>query len=221
MIDRLFSLRLPRISFAGLAAVLTLGLAACLSTPHQQPVPFASDFIESPTVHSHAVRFVPYDTALSEVEHVRLTGFVLGVRPDQADRVIVSGGGALAEPRVAAVAGALGEAGVFVAERRPVAGDHPTVVVTVERESLIPVRCQPGAVPLFSDYRMAPPPGCANDLALARMIANPDDLTHGREVGPADGTGSVMAVGRYRADTGGILAQRRPLIVYGSTEGGS
>lgn len=201
------------------AVGLALGLSACLSTPHQQSMPQASDFIESPSVHNHAVRFSPYDVVLTEAERVRLAGFVLSVRPDEADRVTVSGGGLLAQERVATVAGALGEAGVFVAERRPQPGDHPTVVVAVHRETLIPVRCQPGPVPLFDTLRPIAPPGCANDLALARMIADPADLTHGRSMGAADGPGSVLAIDRYRTDTGGILAERRALIVYGATEG--
>lgn len=228
MIDKSTSIRLGPVRFGTLrrllvafvASGLTVGLlSACLSNPRQQSLPQASDFIESPSIHSHAVRFTPYDATLSEAEQIRLTGFVLGVRPEDADRVTVSGGGLLAEPRVAVVAAALAEAGVFVAERQPVATEHPTVVIAVHREALIPVRCQPGSVPSFNDGRPLAPPGCANDLALARMVADPADLTHGRGVGPADGVGSVLAIGRYRTDGGGILAQRRGLIIYGATEG--
>ena len=64
----------------------------------------------------------------------------------------------------------------------------------------MPTVCMPAAVPGYSDTAMVPPPGCANAINLARMIANPGDLYVGADPGAADGNAMVSAVERYRND---------------------
>ena len=40
--------------------------------------------------------------------------------------------------------------------------------------------------------------GCWNEANLARMVADPRDLTRGRGLGPADGSREALAVEKYR-----------------------
>lgn len=204
-----------------LAAVAAFGLGACLPTPHQQSMPLAADFITAPTQHSHEVVFALDEVALSEAEQMELTSFVLGVRPRPDDRVSLSGGGLRADQRFDVVTRALAADGVGVDDILPEPDGARAVTVTVRRETIIPVRCQPGGVPLYDTLRPVTPPGCAIDVNLARMVANPDDLTHGRTVGAADGQGSVLAIDRYRTDQAPApLSDRRPLIAVGTGSGG-
>lgn len=41
---------------------------------------------------------------------------------------------------------------------------------------------------------------CAQQYNLAKMIAQPKDLVHGRRAGPADANPSILGIERYRQD---------------------
>lgn len=55
------------------------------------------------------------------------------------------------------------------------------------------------------------PPGCANDLNLQLMVANPQDLTRGQEMGPARAA-PVANAARERLDDRGRANERRALL---------
>ncbi|KAA0018269.1 hypothetical protein F0A16_11165 [Salinicola corii] len=55
------------------------------------------------------------------------------------------------------------------------------------------------------------PPGCANDLNLQLMVANPQDLVRGREMGPPM-AGPVADAARERLDDRGRANERRAML---------
>ncbi len=55
------------------------------------------------------------------------------------------------------------------------------------------------------------PPGCANDLNLQLMVANPQDLTRGQEMGPAQAA-PVANAARERLDDRGRANERRAML---------
>lgn len=55
------------------------------------------------------------------------------------------------------------------------------------------------------------PPGCANDLNLQLMVANPQDLVRGREMGPPM-AGPIANAARERLDDRGRANERRAML---------
>ena len=45
--------------------------------------------------------------------------------------------------------------------------------------------------------------GCANEINLGLMVADPNDLVRGRPLAPADAERSALAVQKYRTDSDG------------------
>lgn len=67
--------------------------------------------------------------------------------------------------------------------------------------------------------------GCTNAANLRGMVANPNDLTQGRPLGPADGERETNAVRTYEQgqvkDFGDQNAPRPLFVMPGATTGGS
>lgn len=75
------------------------------------------------------------------------------------------------------------------------------VRVVVNRYVVVPPNCPNWSKPATSDYNNQPMSnlGCATTANLGSMIADPSELIRGRTPGPADATGSSLAIQRYRA----------------------
>lgn len=187
--------------FAPMAvAVVLLILPGCYPRETHYSVPISSAYQTGETQYFHAVRFGGNSVELSDGERGRLSQFVHEVRPGSDDVVLVAANGPLSPTRSRIVENALAEFGVYGVAMVESAVGGGDVTVSVARRVPMAVACMPAAVPGFSDIAVVPPPGCANAMNLARMVANPDELIVGATPGGADGNVMVTAVERYRAD---------------------
>ena len=140
--------------------------------------------------------------ALASGEAERLNGWFQGLGLGYGDTVYIDGGYApAARSAVAAIAGRYG---MLVTPGAPVtAGVVPagSVRVVVARRR--------ASVPGCPNWRVASQPdwdnktmsnyGCAVNSNLAQMIANPEDLVHGREAGSVtDSVTAARAIEMYR-----------------------
>jgi pilus assembly protein CpaD len=73
--------------------------------------------------------------------------------------------------------------------------------IVVNRYVAIPPNCPDWSKPGTADYGNTPMSnlGCSNISNLGLMVADPSELIQGRNPGPADATGSGLAIQRYRA----------------------
>jgi type IV pilus biogenesis protein CpaD/CtpE len=97
-----------------------------------------------------------------------------------------------------------------------------------------PVAASANACPAWFDYPQdrhsnldSPYLGCANMLNLRHMAEDPNDLKHGRDLGPADGARQAAAVKNYEEDkvktsAAGSSSQAKftPVMTGGSGSGG-
>ena len=135
-------------------------------------------------------------------EAARLNAWFSGLGLGYGDGIYVAGG--YADAARAQVAQIAGYYGLMVAQSAPVtAGAVPpgVVRVIVSRTRATVAGCPNWNLrsqPNF-DNRTMPNFGCAVNANLAAMVANPQDLVHGRE-GPAavDGIAGAKAVTMYR-----------------------
>jgi pilus assembly protein CpaD len=91
-----------------------------------------------------------------------------------------------------------------------------TVLVSIDRYVVTTPRCPDFSKSTESNYTNTPDSnfGCANAQNLGVMVADPADLTRGRDLGPQDGPQSVLAIQRYR------VGKVTPLGGGGSTSSG-
>lgn len=181
------------------AAAALLILSGCFPREIYYSVPESSVFQPGESQYFHAVRFAGRSVELSDVERSRLSQFVYDVRPSPDDVVLVAANGSLSSTRSRIVENALAELGVYGVAMVESAVIDDDVTVSVARSVPMPTVCMPAVAPGFSDVATVPPPGCANAINLARMVANPGDLYVGAAPGSADGNVMVSAVERYRA----------------------
>lgn len=89
-----------------------------------------------------------------------------------------------------------------------VANPQPSGAVAGSQSVTIPNLCQtqPDDTGLVSL-----PPGCANDLNLQLMVANPQDLTRGQEMGPAQAA-PVANAARERLNDRERASERRAML---------
>jgi pilus assembly protein CpaD len=140
--------------------------------------------------------------SLSPGEAARLNAWFRGLDLAYGDTIYVDGPSAeAARADVAQVAGAYG---LRVSPGAPVtAGSVPPglVRVVVSRTRATVPNCPNWSVPAQPNYnnRMMSTFGCAVNSNLAAMIANPEDLIHGRAgSGVGDPMTTTKAVGAYR-----------------------
>ena len=145
------------------------------------------------------------DGQLTDLDAARLDGWFRGMDLGYGDRIFVEGPySSSARPDVARVAGRYG---LLVAEGGPVlpgtiAPGVVRIVVSRTRASVpdCPNWREPSQ-PNYNNHSM-PGYGCAVNGNLAAMIANPEDLIHGREgSGLSDALTSTKAVDYYRNAT--------------------
>lgn len=80
-----------------------------------------------------------------------------------------------------------------------------TVLVSIDRYVVTTPHCPDFSKATESNYTNTPDSnfGCATAQNLGLMVADPADLVRGRDLGPQDGTQSVLAIQRYR--TGKVI----------------
>lgn len=151
----------------------------------------------------HDVRFSS-GAELSPVEMAQLDGFLARHDIGYGDRVYV-----LTDAKSANDAGSRRSANVvqYMAAHGIKAAGMPSleaqpglVRVVVNRYVVVPPNCPDWSKPGTSDYSNTPMSnlGCSNVSNLGLMVADPSELIQGRAAGPADATGSVLAIQRYR-----------------------
>lgn len=134
-------------------------------------------------------------------EAARLDGWFQGLGLGYGDTIYVDGDAYGARADVARVAG---NYGLLVSEGAPVTASAvpPGVVrVVVSRNRVAVPNCPNWSVPAQPNYnnRSMSNFGCAVNSNLAAMVANPQDLIHGREGASAvDATTGAKAVQMYR-----------------------
>jgi len=189
-----------RSKFALLA--LTAALAGCQHTAEDlpdrgvaavnEPVLLTSEFVFDASAPGGSV---------SATEQARLDGWFAGLGLSYGDRIYVDGSSApSARGDVARVAG---KYGMMVSDGAPVtqgavAPDVVRVVVRRNRADVpgCPNWSQP-AQPNFNNRTMSNY-GCGVNSNIAAMVANPEDLIHGREGNPyVDANAATRGVGVY------------------------
>lgn len=154
--------------------------------------------------HEHVVRFAGNASALDPQETARLSRFLAGNRSESGAVIAVgpATSGALNAGRERVVRDALITRGY-----RPVDVVYVTsadalnqVTVSISSSVVVTPRCPDYSKPTEYNYTNTPHSnhGCANTHNLGVMVADPADLIRGRDEGGQDGTGSVLAVQRYR-----------------------
>jgi len=141
--------------------------------------------------------------ALAPGEGDRLSGWFQGLGLGYGDTVYVDGGYAPAAR--AQVASLAGRYGLLVAPGAPVTAGvvqpGSVRVVVARRRAEVP-GCPNWSRPASPDYnnRSMSNFGCGVNSNIAAMVANPEDLVHGREAGAlTDTITSTKAVEMYRA----------------------
>jgi pilus assembly protein CpaD len=142
----------------------------------------------------------PY-CSLSPADAARLNAWFNGLDLRYGDVIYVDGAGPEARADVARIAG---NYGLLVSSGAPVTAGAVvpgTVRVIVSRAEASVPGCpnwHRDAQPNFEN-RMMPNFGCAVNSNLAAMVANPEDLIHGREgSGVGDAATAARAIGIYR-----------------------
>jgi pilus assembly protein CpaD len=135
-------------------------------------------------------------------EAARLNAWFSGLNLGYGDSIYVDG--PYADAARADVAQVAGSYGLLVAPSAPVTAGNVTpgmVRVVVSRTSASVPGCPNWSVPAQPNYnnRQMSNFGCAVNSNYAAMVANPEDLVHGREgSGLTDTLAAAKAVGAYR-----------------------
>ena len=195
------------------AAMLVSGCTPDVArwTPAEAPKENKVDFI----VMAHQVHFAPGTAVPANGEAKALSDFLNTVTLAYGDQVTIDPGphrgnvavDALAATRVDTVSVMLRKLSVRAqsAPRPTVDGAlvQDGVVVTVGRYVVTGPNCPDRSKPEADDYSNTTQSnyGCATATNLGLMVANPGDLLHGAQPGPADAENATRGVQAYRAGT--------------------
>jgi pilus biogenesis lipoprotein CpaD len=160
-----------------------------------------------PITLSHDVLFQPGQATITATGRQELHAFLRSESVGSDELVVLNGPaneGATPSPlttaRLAALKTELERSGLTVAMARPGDTDglmQPNqVAVSVTRMTVLSPDCEvpppePGKRP---DYRWS----CSSTVNLGAMVANPEDLAHGRDFEPSDGEALARGVEAYR-----------------------
>jgi pilus assembly protein CpaD len=182
---------------------LASSLAAC-NTPDLADKGVAAVNVPVVTSADYVFDAAAPDGALAPGEADRLNGWFQGLGIGYGDAIYVDGGYAdAARGQVAAIAG---QYGMMVSAGAPVTigvVQPGTVRVVVSRRRAEVPHCPNWSLPAQPNYdtRNMSNYGCGVNTNIAAMVANPEDLIHGRE---GAGTGDVRAAGKavqcYRSE---------------------
>lgn len=179
-------------------------LAACntAAVPDKPQTGVASVNVPVVTSADYVFDAAAPDGALAAGEVDRLNGWFQGLGLGYGDSIYVDGPYAeAARGQVAAVAG---QYGMMVSAGAPVTTGMVapgTVRVVVARRRAVVPGCPNWNVPSEPNFdnHNGSNYGCAVDSNLAAMVANPEDLVHGREAGTTDVDTAAKAVMFYRS----------------------
>ena len=190
---------------ASKSAILLAALAvsACGHTPYDVPER-GLESVNVPVVARNDYVFdaAAPDGSLAPYEAARLNAWFAGMDLGYGDTIYVDG--PFAEGARSDVAQIAGNYGLMVADGAPVTAGPVgpgTVRVIVSRTRASVPNCPNWSVPSQpnSQNRMLPSFGCAVNSNIAAMVADPQDLVHGREgASVGDAMTSAKAVGAYR-----------------------
>ena len=186
-----------------IAVLLASAVAAC-ATPGGGPADRGVSSVNEPVLSraTFVIDLAAPGGALPPEEVARLDGWFRSLQLGYGDSIFVDG--AYSEPAQAQVAEVAGRYGLMVLPAAPVtAGAVPpgTVRVVVARTRAEVPRCPNWSVPSQPNMqnRSMSNFGCAVNSNLAAMVANPEDLFHGREgTGVGDAFTASKAVDYYR-----------------------
>ncbi len=214
-----------------LLLALALLVAGCTPeaarwTPAEAPKANKVDFV----VMAHQVHFTAGTTTPASGEAQALSEFLSTIALSYGDQVTVDAGppsgsaaaDALVARRLEAVSTMLRKLHV-----RAQPASHPTVdgaltrdgvVVTVGRYVVTGPNCPDHSKPEADDFTNTTESdyGCATATNLGLMVANPGDLLHGAQPGPADGEAAARGVQNYRS---GVLSKSIKSEMTGSGSG--
>lgn len=197
-------------------------------TPAEAPKENKVDFVTM----AHQVHFAPGATTVASSEAKALSDFLRSVALGYGDQVTIDAGprrgniaaDALAAKRLDAVTVALRKQRVRAqpASRPTVDGalSGDSVVVTVGRYVVTGPNCPDRSKPESDDFTNTTQSnyGCATATNLGLMVANPGDLVHGTQAGPADADFTARGVQNYRS---GTLSKSIKSELSGSSGGGN
>ena len=187
-----------------LIAVLLASAAAACSTPDNGPSRQGLTSVNEPVLSraTFAIDLAAPGGVLPPAEVARLDGWFRGLELGYGDSIFVDG--AFADGARAQVAQLAGRYGLMVLPAAPVtAGLLPdgSIRVVVARTRAELAGCPNWSDPSQPNYenRTSSNYGCAVNSNLAAMVANPEDLFHGREgTGVGDALTASKAVDYYR-----------------------
>ena len=177
-------------------------LSACQHTPQDLPDRGVAA-VNVPVVHrsDYALDVAAPDGSLSSSERARLDAWFSSLQLGYGDSIYIDGAySELARNDVARVAG---QYGMLVSTGAPVTqGSIPpgAIRVVVSRTRAEVPGCPNWSVPAQPNYnnRTMSNHGCAVNSNLAAMVANPEDLIHGREGHPyVDAAAASRGIGVY------------------------
>jgi pilus assembly protein CpaD len=164
---------------------------------------------------AHAVNFAPGAVRPSQAEAGAMAGFLAAQEigpgrqvtleapsagPNETDRIV---------QRLTAVRGLLEQQGISVVMAPPAAPGAlapDQVRVIASTATVVHPDC-PGYNEPVSEYDRFGRPnqelGCANEINLGLMVADPKDLVRGRPLAPADAERSALAIQKYRTGSEG------------------
>ena len=180
---------------------LASSVAAC-NTPDLADKGVAAVNVPVVTTADYVFDAAAPDGALAPGESDRLNGWFQGLGLGYGDAIYVDG--PFAEAARGQVAAVAGQYGMMVSAGAPVTtGDvQPgTVRVVVSRRRAEVPHCPNWSLPSQPNYdnRNMSNFGCGVNTNIAAMIANPEDLIHGREAGTTDVDAAAKAVLFYRS----------------------
>jgi pilus assembly protein CpaD len=174
---------------------LASSVAAC-NAPDRPDAGVASVNVPVVTSADYVFDAAAPDGALAPGETDRLNGWFQGLGVGYGDTIYVDG--AFADAARGQVAAVAGQYGMPLADGAPVTPgvvQPGTVRIVVSRRRAEVPNCPNWSVPSQPNYdnRNMSNFGCGVNSNIAAMIANPEDLLHGRE---GDGTSNVNAATR-------------------------
>jgi pilus assembly protein CpaD len=181
---------------------LTSSLAAC-NTPDLPDQGVAAVNVPVVTSADYVFDAAAPDGALAPGDSDRLTGWFQGLGVGYGDTIYVDG--AFADGARAQVASLAGQYGMAVSAGAPVTAglvQPGSVRVVVSRRRAVVPGCPNWSLPSQPNYdnRNMSNYGCSVNSNLAAMVANPEDLIHGREgLGTGDVNTAARAVFFYRS----------------------
>lgn len=185
-----------------LASVLLLG--ACAPVTEYSAAEAPKDLVLDSSTTRLDLRFGAGTARLSPGDAIRLRDMAASGKIGPSDRVFVSASGAprLAEQRVGAVTAQLLRYGIVASPTQLAQLPPNYAIVEVTRTLVTLPPCPNWSKPSASDFGNQPSSnhGCANEVNLGMMVANPADLAGGTRLGPTAGQPAAAAVNRYLND---------------------